>query len=268
MNYKEQLTHIKWKDKRNEIVERDGHICQNCNNESLIHSSDKYGHSGWNEIGKGFYAGSNDTHAFYHVDIGKEGVLLPIYSIEKQWILKYTKDLFPFYLKFHLYENGSAAVRFYSNLDFYNPRLLSYWQKIISIQDQLVVSYSEREMIDFPHFQLSKVDRESKRSLSIISEESFNWIYNFNLHVHHKCYRFGRMAWEYDNTDLVSLCFKCHTEFHQQNSVPIYDLQGNLINITLTPCNRCGGSGVFPEYSYVQNGVCFECMGAKFKEWM
>lgn len=35
------------------------------------------------------------------------------------------------------------------------------------------------------------------------------------LHVHHRRYVKGRKPWEYDNTDLISLCEECHTLFHQ-----------------------------------------------------
>ena len=32
------------------------------------------------------------------------------------------------------------------------------------------------------------------------------------LHVHHKHYVKGRLAWEYDNSELVALCVPCHEE--------------------------------------------------------
>lgn len=34
------------------------------------------------------------------------------------------------------------------------------------------------------------------------------------LHVHHKQYFKGRMAWEYSNTELAVLCERCHQEEH------------------------------------------------------
>lgn len=36
-----------------------------------------------------------------------------------------------------------------------------------------------------------------------------------NLHVHHKRYEKGRMAWEYNDDDLVTLCGKCHEKVHK-----------------------------------------------------
>lgn len=40
------------------------------------------------------------------------------------------------------------------------------------------------------------------------------------LHVHHKKYIRGRMAWEYSNKYLTTLCESCHAEIH--NKKPIF----------------------------------------------
>lgn len=39
------------------------------------------------------------------------------------------------------------------------------------------------------------------------------------LHVHHKHYVKGRMAWEYGDDELVSLCQPCHKEGHEQSEI-------------------------------------------------
>jgi hypothetical protein len=44
------------------------------------------------------------------------------------------------------------------------------------------------------------------------------------LHVHHKQYAKGRMAWEYPADELVTLCAECHDTMHEQ--------QGMLRDIT------------------------------------
>lgn len=38
------------------------------------------------------------------------------------------------------------------------------------------------------------------------------------LHVHHKQYFKGRMAWEYSNDELQSLCAGCHEQSHEVDS--------------------------------------------------
>ena len=37
-----------------------------------------------------------------------------------------------------------------------------------------------------------------------------------NLQVHHKRYISGRMAWDYDNNDLITLCRNCHYSIHSE----------------------------------------------------
>lgn len=39
------------------------------------------------------------------------------------------------------------------------------------------------------------------------------------LEVHHKRYIAGRMAWEYDNEDLITLCSACHGVHHMREAV-------------------------------------------------
>ncbi len=85
-------------------------------------------------------------------------------------------------------------------------------------------------------------------------------------HVHHKYYILNALAWDYPDNALELLCHKCHFEFHKKNIVPIY-LNNKLNDIMrCTPCYRCFGAGHFPEYNYVENGVCFRCRGARYEE--
>lgn len=87
------------------------------------------------------------------------------------------------------------------------------------------------------------------------------------LHVHHTFYLFGHYAWEYDDSALITFCEQCHTEFHNNNEVPVYiERHGKLINMNFTPCIRCGGVGYFPEFKKRENGICFRCRGARYEE--
>lgn len=87
------------------------------------------------------------------------------------------------------------------------------------------------------------------------------------LHVHHKHYIYGLDPWEYKDTELVTLCERCHSELHARQNVPVYRIEeGNLVEVHLTTCSRCGGAGWFPQYKHVQGGICFRCYGAKYDE--
>lgn len=90
---------------------------------------------------------------------------------------------------------------------------------------------------------------------------------NVHLHVHHKHYISGLDPWEYKDSELITLCDSCHNYVHSTTRVPVYRLEGDkLVEVTLTPCRRCGGAGRFPEYKHVQNGICFRCHGARYEE--
>lgn len=82
----------------------------------------------------------------------------------------------------------------------------------------------------------------------------------FDLNVHHKCYIRNKMAWEYNNEDLITLCSTCHKEEHSNTRIPIHNKEGEFEGYAEN-CPRCFGSGVLEEYYYNQNGVCFKCMG-------
>src|SRR5690606_32483853 len=48
-----------------------------------------------------------------------------------------------------------------------------------------------------------------------------------DLNIHHKYYVKGKMAWEYDNESLITLCERCHQKEHEDNSIPVYDNEIN-----------------------------------------
>lgn len=81
------------------------------------------------------------------------------------------------------------------------------------------------------------------------------------LNIHHKYYIQGHKPWEYNNDALVTLCEDCHKKRHEDYSnIRLYDSNGKLLH-ALIPCDRCGGSGYLPQYSHVENGICFKCGG-------
>jgi 5-methylcytosine-specific restriction endonuclease McrA len=58
-----------------------------------------------------------------------------------------------------------------------------------------------------------------------------------SLNVHHKYYTDGKMAWEYPNSALVTLCDKCHKVEHNlsEDGQPkdFYELKGDFIRETV-----------------------------------
>jgi hypothetical protein len=85
-------------------------------------------------------------------------------------------------------------------------------------------------------------------------------------HVHHKYYIIDNLAWDYPNDALILFCHKCHLSYHKDNIVPVYKSMDLNDKIEMKPCFRCNGAGHFPEYKHVENGVCFQCKGARYEE--
>src|SRR5690606_1821448 len=116
---------------------------------------------------------------------------------------------------------------------------------------------------------------ESKRAISLKLFDNYlnndlkdyEWQYFSGLHVHHSYYIKNLLPWEYKDKSLMTLCMTCHENLHKNKTVPVYNSEKELNRIgELTYCSRCHGAGWFPEYIHVQEGVCFECNGAKYKE--
>lgn len=91
------------------------------------------------------------------------------------------------------------------------------------------------------------------------------YIFVPGLHVHHKYYQDRLKPWEYPDYALTTLCWVCHEQLHAKINVPKLDMNGNNIG-QMTPCSRCCGAGIFPEFRHVNAGICFKCNGARYKE--
>ncbi|MBV6640899.1 MAG: hypothetical protein KI791_09275 [Cyclobacteriaceae bacterium] len=87
----------------------------------------------------------------------------------------------------------------------------------------------------------------------------------YYLHVHHKYYIVNRLPWEYDDEALTTLCNWCHWELHENEEIEIF-LDDGITKTEFTPCSRCNGAGWFPEYSHVEEGICFKCRGSMYEE--
>ncbi len=86
------------------------------------------------------------------------------------------------------------------------------------------------------------------------------------IHAHHSYYILANLPWEYDLNALITLCNYCHQELHSTVKIPCYADKSKNEELKLTVCPRCSGSGYFMEFKHVQNGICFECRGAKYVE--
>lgn len=103
-------------------------------------------------------------------------------------------------------------------------------------------------------------------------EKEINWVEYFGeeadkpyyLQVHHKYHILTNLPWDYPDEDLITYCNWCHWKFHQENVVDVFQDSQKLKLTKIKVCSRCNGTGWFPQYSHVENGVCFECRGQRF----
>jgi len=131
-------------------------------------------------------------------------------------------------------------------------RLISY----ITSYDPL----SEHDLLGSTVYFTSLMDP----TIQAIRKES-EWKYVRELHVHHPYYQETKLPWEYPETVLQSLCWKCHMNLHTEMKIEWMDALGRFKG-ELSPCPRCAGAGTIPEYDHVQNGICFKCHGACYLE--
>jgi hypothetical protein len=261
MTYIELLQLSEWITKRNEIVERDRNKCQNCLNQKYLYKTvvpfnilpylDKTKII-IDEEPFEILVDKNFTHFLNFKKIGKESVvILDVFGDKTQIIGFCVLDIF--FTKKQIEEESEQLIsqeveELTSNESRKNAikkYLTSYSIKHLEIKKELSIRYINE---------------------NIKKEDSIKWFDIKNLHVHHKYYQKGRLPWEYPNDALITLCWDCHENLHKNESIPFIDENGKEIG-KLKPCPKCFGAGYFPEYNHIQNGVCFECNGAKYKEF-
>lgn len=84
------------------------------------------------------------------------------------------------------------------------------------------------------------------------------------LHVHHKYYVINKLAWNYPDDALITLCKDCHQKLHNTQRIPIFLDESLETELDYEICDRCNGSGYLKEFHYYQNGTCFKCNGEIF----
>ena len=74
------------------------------------------------------------------------------------------------------------------------------------------------------------------------------------LQVHHKRYINGRENWDYENEDLITLCKKCHFNFHLTETIPIYSTDNILLDerMFMPVDNGVGRTHNCNEWTFIQ----------------
>ncbi len=85
-----------------------------------------------------------------------------------------------------------------------------------------------------PSFSTYRISSQ-KNGLTIEIDFDRDWLVLPVLQIHHKKYIEGRMSWEYEDDDLVTLCKQCHTSLHLTQQIPVYDMKGNFVESRIYP---------------------------------
>lgn len=133
---------------------------------------------------------------------------------------------------------------------------MSYYSDYLSYEEQLKDSRWRSKRFDI----LERDGHKCQMCGSIGSDDH-------PLEVHHRYYEFDALAWEYNDSALITLCKNCHDLIHKTIAPLCYCVkEGQLVPMNFTPCYRCSGAGYFREYKHIQNGICFRCRGLRYEE--
>ena len=249
LTYQEQLETKEWKSRRKEILERDGYFCSFCGKGQC--KKLKIDHNT-------FYLGidsskpSISSSDFTVIESGEE-----FKEAIKRLKLTHLKRG-PIPLSDQVGVISAEGAFFYTvwttDEDYTVIKEEAFLARVIC-SDGYIANILYRDEDELDNIELERVYVQDEELI---------------LAVHHKFYIYGRKAWEYDDDCLVSLCQNCHSKVHEFLPVQVYDENddGSLEVMNLTPCYRCNGSGYLPEYSHVENGICFRCRGARFEEFI
>ena len=233
MTYEEQLNSLEWKNKREEILKRDGYRCQKCLNRSLIQ---KYRIS---LNGIGTYSNETVIYSIYDKDSKNS------YRCKTQYNSSFINEL-----KIMAGVSNSVIALTVGKGDFSN----------------LISTIILPEKLDYANLNACEKQIKQEKYLKFISNEIFEkikWIDTKGLHIHHKYYQINKLAWEYPDDALQTLCWECHELLHKNTKISIIDEYGIYFD-QKNVCSRCYGAGWFPEFGHVQGGICFKCNGLRF----
>lgn len=256
MTYPEQLKTIEWKNKRIDILQRDAYKCQNCLNEKLI-----------SQLDKGLFNGfcyPKSKEAIRIDNFGTDKFMRA--GIKTEYSKLLTESAVVYSKKIPSWRRMVLGIRKFDDDEKIIFR--KYASKINELQrnntnqfDYLTIKSTVSNILELKEKRRLEFSEANKQKQTT----QFEWIFLLGLHVHHRYYIKELLAWEYKNDALITLCHTCHENLHKNQEIPIYNNELELLG-HYTYCKRCHGSGVFPEYSHVQNGTCFRCNGMRYEE--
>ncbi len=257
LTYPQQLDQPEWKEKRESIMQRDGHKCLRCGHSPTLfeYEGKFYGYDlDCREIDNScitniaFYSREEHKQKFGYSTIDVKWIRSSQETINNFGPLAITDNGLLVLVPLSIPECESLATR--SDED---RRELFNRIVIISLKSGECYHVLLSREMNIDNFHLR---------IPFISD------HRISLNVHHKYYLYSSKAWEYPDSALITLCEHCHLLVHKETSIKVYTYDANhqMIEMNYTPCLRCHGAGYFPQWNHVEHGVCFRCRGARYEE--
>ncbi len=244
MTYAELLESDLWKQKRKLVIQRDNFKCTNCQNV---------------EYGKEYKVGLIFSNLINHKaalsTIVKDMWLTHIWNFKDDTVIT------TFINKTFSFDNSKSYIA------YYDEEQGGKYANVIALRmiDNKLIELNDN-VLDIIKFGLKgKISEDTLIEVYKPITPFDSWEFAKDLHVHHKYYQTNLLPWDYPDSALTTLCWKCHEKLHNNEKITVLDSKGDEIG-EYTYCHRCHGAGVFPEYSHVQSGICFRCHGARYEE--
>jgi hypothetical protein len=236
MTYRDLLLDPNWQAKREKIINRDGCKCCTCNNFNLVQNR---------LAGLMFFHGEN-----YH------GKLFGFYGYNKVGVLIDHKVFVKKDLNISAINSPNGHVVYIDEAPGNE-----IFAKMIAIR--------ERELTDYDDLVLKHPDEIASQSNYQLQSEAwknYKWIIVPSLLVHHSFYKKNLAPWDYPDSSLQTICSVCLEQLNKEQGVP-YLNENDVAIRTLTPCQKCFGTGYFPGCQDNEITICDRCDGAMYEEF-
>lgn len=266
MRYKEQLETTEWTKKREQILFRDHYQCQSCGKHGICGQNIFIEVKDIKQLKE--YIGDKSILELLNTSLYKD---ISIEDNKEDFEVVMDDEYFPpikkaGYLFYPIITTNSIQIP--SHYLFYGKsndikEIFEYCFHAENMFTEILGCNRSKNII--PPFFLQAIKLNGKDVFQFITKNKSIIIRKESattpvLNIHHKSYIMNRLAWEYDNSNLITLCENCHEEEHIQQEIPLYDENLNLISHIET-CDRCNGLGYIKQYNYYHNGICFKCEG-------
>jgi len=277
MTYQEQLNSFEWKNTRQEIIIRDSWQCQSCFNEKLMEGCSQeivYRKSLHENSEVDAYDSISARRGFAPKSVKKSRNYLGYFStIAEKYFLELLLSVSE--KEADYLENQADYIRAQKSGIFKKHQrevTPESWYELRWLNNQTNELTKMLEEMLKKQYDVTNIRREmtlKPQDYKIYEQERLkikqDFLFVRGLHVHHQYYQVNKLAWEYPEDALITLCWLCHKDLHENQKIEVLNEDGLCID-RYRYCTRCFGAGEFPEFRHIQNGICFRCDGAKYEE--